>query len=127
MICSRDKKKTKKKQRVASMESKCMRDRLHVLDKSKFKDEFNNLCFYRRAKGNTSTKNFIIACNTYINIHVVTICSRSSLARGFRSTLLPINPIYRELSGPKSLGKRRCLFTCYLKDNTLHLIHIVRF
>lgn len=37
----------------ASMDSKRMRDRLRVFDKEKFNDEFNNPCFYRRAKGKT--------------------------------------------------------------------------
>lgn len=65
----------RKKQQVASMNSKGMRDRSCVFDKGKFNDEFKNPCFYRRVKGKTLTEHFIIACSTYIYINVVTICS----------------------------------------------------
>lgn len=59
----------RKKHRVASMDSKRMRDRSRLFDKGKFNDEFNNPCFFRRAKGKTLTENVIIACSSYIYTH----------------------------------------------------------
>lgn len=67
-------------------------DGKRVLDKGKFKDEFNNPCVYRCEKQQNLDRNFFSACSTYVQV-----------------------------------SWSYNLFTCYLKDKTLHLMHSVLF